>query len=146
MLVCYLLESMFYTVFSGVSGQYVHRLCTRKKNLCTWKKNSQHSQNASHIPHFGYIGSTSRSWHPNLLSEPHVKLYFDFSFFMGSILWLNQNQGLFIMCAPDTDVTGNTYSKCSWSADHQKKWLSFNLVEVHRPAILYFASRDEYLS
>ena len=37
--------------------------------------------------------------------------YFSLSFFMDCILWLYQTQGLFIICAHDTDVTKNLYSK-----------------------------------
>ena len=42
-------------------------------------------------------------------------------FIMGGILWLNQTQGLFIICAPDTDVTENSHSGCLWTAGHHKK-------------------------
>ena len=47
---------------------------------------------------------------------------------MGSILWLYQIQGLFIICAPDTDVTENSYTvvteNSSWTAGHKKiKWI-----------------------
>ena len=42
-------------------------------------------------------------------------------FFMGGILWVYQTQGLFIICVPDTDVTENSHSDCSWTAAHQKK-------------------------
>ena len=34
MLFCYLLSSIFYAVVSGVSGRFVHRLCTWKKTGC----------------------------------------------------------------------------------------------------------------
>ena len=40
---------------------------------------------------------------------------------MGSILWLYQTQGLFIICAPDTDETENSYGGCSLTVGHQKK-------------------------
>ena len=49
---------------------------------------------------------------------------------MGGILWLYQTQGLFIICAPDTDVTEDSDSDCSLTAGH-KKIQSFNLVKVH---------------
>ena len=35
-----------------------------------------------------------------------------------SSLWLYQTQGLFIICVPDTDVTEDSYSKCSWTASY----------------------------
>ena len=43
---------------------------------------------------------------------------------MGGILLLYRTQGLFIICAPDPDVTENSHSDCSWTAGHnppQKK-------------------------
>ena len=59
---------------------------------------------------------------------------------MGSILWLYQIQGLFIICAPDTDVTKFSYSR------RTLKWIkkygtleSFNLVKVCCGANLYFS-------
>ena len=57
----------------------------------------------------------------NLSSEPHVDLSFDLSFLMGGILWLYQTQGLFIICAPDTDVTENSYGNCSWKGGHKNQ-------------------------
>ena len=42
-------------------------------------------------------------------------------FIMGGILWLYQTQDLFIICAPDTDVTENNHSVYSWTASHKKK-------------------------
>ena len=42
-------------------------------------------------------------------------------FIMGGILWLYHTQGLFIICAPNTDVTENSYHiDCSWTAGHKK--------------------------
>ena len=46
-------------------------------------------------------------------TQTHVDLGFELSFFMGSILRLYQTPGLFIICAPDTDVTENSYGKSS---------------------------------
>ena len=34
-------------------------------------------------------------------------------FIMGGILWLYQTQGLFLICAPDKDVTENCHIDCS---------------------------------
>ena len=75
-------------------------------------------------------------------------------FIMGGILWLYQTQRLFMICAPDTDVTENSHGGCSWTAGHKKKkkkinvyiTLSFNLVKVCCPAILYFTSRTKTLN
>ena len=40
---------------------------------------------------------------------------------MGGILWLYQTQGLFIIRAPDTDVTENNHGDCLWTAGHTHK-------------------------
>ena len=85
------------------------------------KKNSQHSRNTDRVPHVGYQGSTCRSWPLNLTSCSHVDLSFDLSFFMGSILWLYQTEGLFIMFAIETDVTENSYGQCSCTKDLKKE-------------------------
>ena len=37
---------------------------------------------------------------------------------MGGILWPYQTQGLFIIFAPDTDVTDVSHGDCSLTADH----------------------------
>ena len=42
-------------------------------------------------------------------------------FIMGGILWLYQTQGLFITCAPDTDMTDDSHSDCSLTVGHQKE-------------------------
>ena len=42
---------------------------------------------------------------------------------MGGILWLYQTQGLFIICAPDTDVTENSLSDCLWTDGLKKTWV-----------------------
>ena len=42
-------------------------------------------------------------------------------FVMGGILWLYQTQGLFIICAPDTDVTENSHGNSSLTAGPEKK-------------------------
>ena len=55
---------------------------------------------------------------PKPVVAPYVDLCFYLSFFLSCILWLYQTQALFIICAPETDVTENTYSKCSWTAGH----------------------------
>ena len=39
-------------------------------------------------------------------------------FILGGILWLYQTQGLFIICAPDTDLTENIQGDCLWTASH----------------------------
>ena len=49
---------------------------------------------------------------------------------MGGILWQYQTQGLFVIYAPDTDVTEDCHGDCSLIAGHEKT-LSFNLVKVH---------------
>ena len=36
-------------------------------------------------------------------------------------MWLYQAQGLFMICAPDTDVTKNSYDGCTWTAGHKEK-------------------------
>ena len=121
---------------SDLSGYFVHSSRTWKKNrLCTWKKNSQHSQDVELVLHVSYQGSTCHSWHPNLLSGPHVELCFDLLFFIGSILWLYQTQGLFIICTLDTDVTENTHGKGSFTAGHTQKSLSFFLLPSTPPAV-----------
>ena len=48
-------------------------------------------------------------------------------FIIGGILWLYQTQGMFVICAPETDVTDDSHGDCSLTAGHKKK-LSFNLV------------------
>ena len=53
---------------------------------------------------------------------------------MGSILWLYQTKGLFIICAPDTDETENSHGDYSWTAGYKKNNLSF-LLKVRYPAI-----------
>ena len=64
-------------------------------------------------------------------------------FIMSGILWLYQTQGLFIICAPDKDMTQDSHRDCSLTAGHEKK--SFNLVKDHYPTlIVYFLT--EYLS
>ena len=57
-------------------------------------------EHPKYLPHVGYQRSTRRSWLSNMLFESHVDLDLDFelSFFMGSILWLYQIQGLIIKC------------------------------------------------
>ena len=45
-------------------------------------------------------------------------LVFDIFFIMDGILYLYQTQGLFIICAPVTDVTEN--SNYSWTAGDKK--------------------------
>ena len=40
---------------------------------------------------------------------------------MGSILWIYQTQGAFIIWAPDTDATENNYGMFSCTAGHIKK-------------------------
>ena len=49
-------------------------------------------------------------------------------YIMGGILWLYQYQELFIICAPDTDVTENSHSDYSWTAGHKKKII--NLINL----------------
>ena len=127
MMLVYLPYSIFYTVVSGKTGLFFHLLCTWKNHLCILTTNSQHLQDAKQVPHVGYQGSTCWSWNPNLSSGPHVELCFDLSLFMGSILWLYQTQGLFFICELDTNRTKHSYDKCSWTAGHKKKILSFNL-------------------
>ena len=53
-------------------------------------------------------------------------------------------QGLFIICAPDTNVTENSHSYCSWTAGHKKtqKETSFNFVKVRCSAIWYLTPRN----
>ena len=51
-------------------------------------------------------------------------------FTMGGILWLYQTQGLFIICAPDTDVIDDSHRDCSLTAGH-KKHQSLNFVKFH---------------
>ena len=47
--------------------------------------------------------------------------------FMRSILWLNQTKDcFFIKCVPDTDVTKNSYDKCSYTAGYKKMKLKIN--------------------
>ena len=53
-------------------------------------------------------------------------------FIMGGILWLYQTQRFYIICAPDTDVTENSYSDCSGTAGDKN---FFNLVKVRYPTI-----------
>ena len=62
---------------------------------------------------------------------PTLRNIWIWHFIMGGILWLYQTQGLFIICAPDTDVTEDSHCDCSLTAGHDKKDLSFNLVKVH---------------
>ena len=81
------------------------------------KRNSQHSQDDDRVFHIGYQ-STCRSWHPSLLPGSHVVIFWFNIFIMSSILWLYQTQGLFIICVPDTDVTENSHSNCSWKAGY----------------------------
>ena len=40
---------------------------------------------------------------------------------MDGILWLYQIQGLLMICAPNTDVTKNSYDGYTWTAGHEKK-------------------------
>ena len=42
---------------------------------------------------------------------------------MSYMLWLYQTQGLFVVWAPDTDVTDNIYGDYSWTVGHEKKEL-----------------------
>ena len=79
------------------------------------------------------------SWVPRC-----VKYEFDI-FIMGGILRLYQTQGLYKICAPDTDVTEDSHGDCTLTAGHknkqtkkqkktktkkQKNKQSFNLVKV----------------
>ena len=41
-------------------------------------------------------------------------------FIMGGIFWLYQTHGLFIICAPDTDVTEDSHSDSLRTAGHKK--------------------------
>ena len=41
-------------------------------------------------------------------------------FIMVGILWVYQTQGLFILCAPDTDITEDSHGDCSWTVGHKK--------------------------
>ena len=58
-------------------------------------------------------------------------------FFMGSKLWLYQTQVLFIIYAPNTDVTKSS------SAGHKKfkfsNLLCFNLVNVHSETTFFYS-------
>ena len=106
-----LLSSLVYFLRCGV--WCVHRLCTRKKNFFLYLEKEQ--------PTFPGCLWGPRYW----LSREHLPImtpkpvlwvpYFDLSFFMNSILWLYQSQELFIICAPDTDVTENSHSDCLWT-------------------------------
>ena len=40
---------------------------------------------------------------------------------MGAILWLYQTKGLFMICAPDTDMAKNSYDGGTWTVGHKKK-------------------------
>ena len=42
-------------------------------------------------------------------------------FIMDGIVWLYQTQRLFMICAPDTDVTESSHSGCLRTAGHEKK-------------------------
>ena len=120
MLVCYLSSTIFYNVASVMKCQFVHRLYTLKKNhLCTWKKNSQYSQDTDCVPmlilsteHLQIMRRQTIFWTPYwfMFSVDH--------FFMGCILRLYQPQWLFIICAPDKNMTEKSYGKCSWTAHH----------------------------
>ena len=84
-----------------------------------------------------------------------VKLWLDI-FIMAGILWQYRTQGLFTKCAPHLDVTKNSHDGCSGTAAAGKKkkkekkkrgdkmgifiTVSFNLVKVHCPIILYITS------
>ena len=39
---------------------------------------------------------------------------------MDRILWLYQTQGLFTICAPDTDVTDDSHGDCSLTVGRKK--------------------------
>ena len=64
----------------------------------------------------GYQGSTSRSWHPNLSSVPHLDSGSDLSFSTGRIVWLYKTQVLFIISELCRDVIEKSYDDCSWTA------------------------------
>ena len=49
---------------------------------------------------------------------------------MGTKLWLYQTKGLYIIGAPDTDVTTNPYSK-----KNNSDLLNFNFAKVNNEAI-----------
>ena len=87
-----------------VSDLTVAKLLVRRS--CTWKKNSQHSQNAmlnTKGAHFNNDTQTCGLGHAlNHVSICHI--------FLSSVLWLYKTQGLFIICAYVTDVTKFSYS------------------------------------
>ena len=91
--------------------------------------------------HVGYQGSTGRSWHPNLWSGLHVDLSFDLPFFICSIFWIYQSKGLFIICAPDTDVIEKNYVTCSWTHTHthrEIKWINIWILTLLNSTNLLF--------
>ena len=97
-------------------------------------------------PMFAIKGETADHDTQTCRMGPHVELYFDLSFFMGCILRLYKTQGLFIISAPETDVTENSYCKYSCTVCNKKnKKLSFNLLKVHTLTIFYFIAY-KYLS
>ena len=119
---------------SVLSRRFVHRLCTWQKNyLCTGQKNRPHSLHADRITPCWLSREHIPIMTPDLSSGPNVDLYFDLSVFMGSILWLYQTQGSFIISMPDTDMTENRCGNYSWTACQKNIILifySFNLIKV----------------
>ena len=87
---------------------FAYDLCgSLNHHSCTWKKNSQHSQDNDQVFHVGYLKSTCLWWHPGLLlPRSYFASYFEFDIFiMACILWLYYTLGLLKICAPNTDVT-----------------------------------------
>ena len=130
MLVCYLPGFIFYAVVSGLSGRFIQRLYTWKKNhlcawkknpLCTWKKNGQYSQDACPYHALGIKEAPADHDTQNCCLGSMLNYVSILSFFKGSILWLYQTQGLFIICAPDTDVINNSCGRYSCTADNEKR-------------------------
>ena len=64
----------------------------------------------------------AESWAPRCVT-------YEFDIFIKSGIY--QTQGLFTICALDTDVTDDSHGDCSLTAGHpRKKTLNFNLVKV----------------
>ena len=125
------------------------------RHSCTWKKNSQHSQDDDRFSHVGYQESTCLSWHPSLLSVSHVVLYFNSTF----ILWVvycsytrprdcllsARLTRTVIVTVHEQQVTKKEKTKTK-NNEMKKTPKVFNLVKVRYPVILYLISRTNTLN
>ena len=121
MLVCYLFSTIFYNVASVMKCQFVHRLYTLKKNhLCTWKKNSQYSQDTDCVPMLILSTEHLQIMRRQTIFGPHTDLCFLLIIFSWVAYW------------------GYTSpSDCLLSARLTKTWPRKVTVNVHEQRITH---------